>query len=133
MNLEPYIAVSGEGGLFKLVTSKSSGLVLEHIDTGKSSFYSMRKHEFTPLGTVAIYTLGGTVPLVDVFKTMKEKKEALPVVSHKAEKHEIEQYVESVLPDYDEDRVNLSDMKKLVKWFTFLDSRGLLEDSSEEE
>lgn len=133
MNLEPYIAVSGEGGLFKMVTSKSSGLVLEHLDTGKSSFYSMRKHEFTPLGTVAIYTLGSTVPLVEVFTTMKEKQAELPVVSHKAARHEIEQYVETILPEYDEDRVNLSDMKKLVKWFAFLEERGLLETSSEEE
>jgi len=133
MNLEPFIAVAGERDLFKLVTSKSSGLVLASLDTKKSSFYSMRKHEFTPLGTVAVYTLGSTTPLVEVFQSMQDKKAEHPVVSHKAEKHVIEEYFETVLPDYDEDRVSFSDMKKIVKWFSFLDTRGLLGEASSEE
>ena len=133
MNLEPFIAVSGQAALFKMVTSKSSGLVLENLDSGKTSFFSMRKHEFTPLGTVAVYTLGSTTPLVEVFQSMLDKKVDHPVVSHKAEKHAVEEYFEIALPDYDEDRVSFSDMKKIVKWFSFLDSRGLLKAADSEE
>ena len=132
MNLDPFVAVSSESGLFKLVASRNNGLVLENLDNGKSKFYSVRKHQFTPLGTVAIYTLTDTTPLPDVFKTMLEKYEEMPPVSLKAENHEIEEYFENILPDYDEDKVSLKDMKKVIKWFTTLNERSLL-DSSEEE
>jgi len=113
--------------LFKLVTSKPNGLVLESLDKGKAKFYSVRKHQFTPLGTVAVYTLGGTTPLVEVIKSMYEKKDSHPPVAPKSEKHVIEEYFETVLPDYDEDRVPIKDMKKIIKWFIFLNERGLLE------
>lgn len=126
MNLEPYIAVTGLGPLFKLVTSKSNGLVLSSLDDGKASFYSTRKHQFTPLGTVAVYTLGGTTPLKEVIQSMYDKMGATPPVPPKSEKHVIEEYFETILPDYDEDRVPLKDMKKIIKWFLFLNERGLL-------
>ena len=126
MNLEPYIAVSGLGPLFKLVTSKQNGLVLESLEDGKAKFYSVRKHQFTPLGTVAVYTLGGTTPLSEVMDTMLEKLSSHPPVSVKAEKHEIEEYFETILPDYDEDKVPVRDMKKIIKWFNFLNTKGLL-------
>ena len=130
MNLEPYIAVSGESGLFELVNSKNSGLVLRNIKDGKSKFYPTRKHQFTPLGTIAIYTLEDTTPLGEVFKIMRDKKATHPVVSHKSEKHIIEEYIEAILPDYDEDKVSLSDMKKIIKWFSFLDEMDLTAESA---
>ena len=132
MNLEPYIAVSGEQGLFKLVANRSNGLVLESLDNGKSKFYSIRKHQFTPLGTVAIYTLTDTSPLADIFRTMQEKLAEMPLVSTKAETHEIEEYFEGILPDYDEDRVSVKDMKKVIKWFNSLNEKGLLISEEEE-
>ncbi len=133
MNLEPFVAVSGESGLFKLVTSRNNGLVLESLDTGKSRFYSVRKHQFTPLGTVAIYTLQDATPLNEIFETMKSRLNTTPPVSVKAPKHEIEEYFESILPDYDEDRVFVNDMKKVIRWFGFLENRGLLDTSDQEE
>lgn len=132
MNLEPFVAVSSEQGLFKLVASRNNGLVLESLDSGKSKFYSVRKHQFTPLGTVAIYTLEDTTPLAEIFTTMNNKLSELPLVSTKAESHEIEEYFESILPDYDEDRVSLKDMKKVIKWFTVLKDKDLLNVGEEE-
>ena len=134
MNLEPYIAVSGEGGLFKLIATRSNGLVLENLDSlGKSKFYSTRKHQFTPLGTVAIYTLDDSTPLVDIYKTMLSKMGDLPPVSVKSERHVIEEYFDQILPEYDEDKVSLKDMKKVIKWFIKLRDHNLLVDSDEEE
>ena len=130
MNLEPYIAVSGHGPLFKLVTSKSNGLILESLEDGRTKFYSSRKHQFTPLGTVAVYTLGGTTPLSDVIGSMHEKRMETPPVITRAEKHVIEEYFETILPDYDEDKVPIKDMKKIIKWFVFLTDRGLMSDST---
>ena len=134
MNLEPYIAVSGEGGLFQLKATRSNGLVLENLDSiGKSNFYSTRKHQFTPLGTVAIYTLEDSMPLVDIYKTMLAKMVDLPPVSVKSERHVIEEYFDQILPDYDEDKVSIKDMKKVIKWFMKLHEHNLLTSSNSEE
>ena len=134
MNLEPYIAVSGEGGLFQLKATRSNGLVLENLDSiGKSNFYSTRKHQFTPLGTVAIYTLEDSMPLVDIYKTILAKMADLPPVSVKSERHVIEEYFDQILPDYDEDKVSIKDMKKVIKWFMKLHEHNLLTSSNSEE
>jgi len=132
MNLESFVAVSGESGLFKLVASRNNGLVLESLTNGKTKFYSVRKHQFTPLGTVAIYTLEDTSPLSDVFSTMLEKKDEMPPVDTKSENHVIEEYFESILPEYDEDKVSVKDMKKVIRWFNILLEKGLLESGEEE-
>ncbi len=133
MNLESFVSVSSEAGLFKLIANRSNGLVLEGLESGKSKFYSGRKHKFTPLGTVAIYTLTDSSPLSEVFKTMLDKYAEMAPVSVKSENHIIEQYFENILPDYDEDKVSLKDMKKVIKWFTLLKEKGLLAAESEEE
>ena len=134
MNLENYIAVSGLPGLFKLVNSRNNGLIVSDIDTGKSKFVSIRKHQFTPLATVAIYTYDDATELKIIFRTMLEKFEENPPVSIKEQSSVIASYFGSILPDYDVDRVQISDMKKVIKWFNFLNERNLINlDSDEEE
>lgn len=138
MDLEKYVVVSGKSGVHKIVTSRSNGLVVQDIDTNKSIFCSSRKHQFTPLSTVGIYTLSDTVELSTIFTKMKEIIDTTPPVPVNSPKHEIEEYFETIIPDYDEDKVYVSDMKKVIKWFNFLNERNLVtfsdkEDSNEEE
>ena len=135
MKLDDYIAVSGVSEVHKLVTSKSNGLILANLDTGKTKFYPVRKHQFTPMASVAIYTLEDTIPLVDVFVRMKDKMSEFPVPKASEDKMVLLEYFEHIVPDYDEDRVYVSDIKKVVKWFTYLNDRKILEKvaSSEEE
>ena len=133
MELEDFVAVSGLPGIFKINTSRNNGLVVDDIDTGKSKFCSVRKHQFTPLGTVAIYTLSDTVELKEVFKKMKEKASIVPIIETSASKEDLEAYFREIIPDYDEDRVYVSDMKKVLKWYAFLDKRNLLDSTGEEE
>ncbi len=131
MNLEPYLSVSGQPGLFKIVASRSNGMILESFEQKKAKFFSVRKHQFTPLGTVAIYTLEGTESLEQVFQNMKDKFADNPPINPKSEKHQIEEYFESVLPNYDEDKVSIKDMKKVIKWFTCLNEKGILDEKDE--
>jgi len=133
MKLDDFVAVSGLPGVFKINTSRNNGLVVEDLDTGKSKFCSVRKHQFTPLGTVAIYTLTDTIELKEVFAKMTALKETNPPVLPNDDKMKVQQYFETIIPDYDEDKVYVSDMKKVIKWFNFLDHRGLLVGSDEEE
>jgi hypothetical protein len=135
MNLDKYIAVSGLPGLYELVNSRSNGLLVSDIDTKKTRFVSMRKHQFTPLATVAIYTYDDATELKVIFKTMLEQFGENPPISIKENSDDIRSYFATILPDYDVDRVQVSDIKKVIKWFNFLHERSLIvfSDSDEEE
>lgn len=133
MNLENYIAISGMPGLFKMINSRSNGLLVSDIDTGKTKFVSIRQHQFTPLATVAIYTVDDATELKVIFKTMLEQLETNPPVNIKDSATLLREYFAQILPDYDEDRVQVSDIKKVIKWFNFLNERNLLDVAGDEE
>ena len=137
MNLKDILAVSGMPGLFKLVNSRSNGLLVTSLDdSSRTIFCSMRKHQFTPMETVAIYTMSDTVELTTIMERMLDQLEENPPASPSGNKTEIEDYFSSIVPDYDEDRVYISDMKKVIKWFTILNEKGFLAaapESDEEE
>lgn len=135
MNLEKFVAVSGFTGLFKLINTRSNGILISDPDTGKTRFVSARQHQFTPLATVGIYTYEDTVELEKVFESIKELAAETPVVEPGSSPAVLREYFAKVLPEYDPDKVHISDIKKVVKWYEFLNSRGLLEKttSSEEE
>ena len=138
MNIKNIIAVSGLPGLFKIVSTKNNGLLVADPDTGKTKFCSVRQHQFTPMETVAIYTEDDTVAIDTVFKTMLDKQEELAVPAANAEHKELQKYFSVIIPDYDRDKVFHSDMKKVIKWFNYLNDRGYLtaepeKDHSEEE
>ncbi len=133
MKLDEYIAVSGMSDVYKLVTNKPNGLILADLDSGKTKFYPVRKHQFTPMASVAIYTLEDTIPLVDVFARMKEKLGTLAVPKASEDKMKLLEYFENIVPDYDEDRVYVSDIKKVIKWFTFLNDRKILDSGIDRE
>lgn len=122
MKLENVVAISTLPGLYKLVASRNNGLLVENFDTGKTKFCSVRKFQFTPLETVSIYTSTDTTPVIDVIKIMLDK----PPIDLKSSSKDLIAYFETVLPDFDRDRVHISDIKKLIKWYNFLDERKML-------
>lgn len=126
MNLEKLVAVTGLPGIHRITGNRGNGVILEDLDTGKMKFASMRKYQFTPLESIAIYTNEDSVELAKVFRNMLEQKEDNPPVSHSGKKEDIKEYFADIVPDYDPDQVHMSDMKKVIKWFTFLDARNLL-------
>ena len=125
MDLDNILSVSGLPGLYKLVTTRSNGLVIEDFDSGKKTFISMRKHQFTPLESIGIYTYTDVSDIRDVFRKIEAVEVDIPDAS--AQGSAFHDFFRSVLPDYDESRVYLSDIKKLVKWYAFLKERNLLE------
>lgn len=132
MNLKDILAVSGLPGLYKLVNSRNNGLLVTGLDdSARTLFCSTRKHQFTPMETVAIYTMADTIELSEIFERMLDQLEENPPASPKGKKDEIEDYFSSIVPDYDEDRVYISDMKKVIKWFTILNEKGFLTDAPE--
>ncbi|MEL6140011.1 MAG: DUF5606 domain-containing protein [Bacteroidota bacterium] len=133
MKIDNILAVTGLPGLYTMVTERKGGLIVESIDTGKRRFAPARKHQFAPLESMAIYTDDGEAePLRTVFKRMLEQREDNPVPEVKASKEVHFEYLADILPNYDPDRVHASDLKKLLKWFHYLDGNGIFDTSEEE-
>ena len=133
INLENLVAVSGLPGLFRIESNRPNGLLIENIDTGRTKFASVRKHQFTPLETIGIYTYDDTEALGDVFQTMKAQMDDNPATSPKSPSDELQDYFRSVLNDYDEDKVRPNDISKIIKWFNFLKERDMLVEVEEKE
>jgi Domain of unknown function (DUF5606) len=127
MNLDKLIAITGMSGIYRAVTSRKNGMIVEDLDLRQQRFVPMRGYQFSPLQTIGIYTDNNeTLPLEDVFQKMLDAIETHPPVAHDATSKELFGYLEKVLPNYDKDQVKQSDVRKLIKWFVFLNQRGLL-------
>lgn len=131
MSLEKLVAVSGKSGIFKMVGNRSNGLILQDLDTQKRVFASSRLHQFTPLESISIYTedenqQDETASLAMVFTNMIDNMDLYPPVSPKASGLDIRQYFAKILPNYDRDKVLVSDIKKIIKWFNYLTERNLI-------
>ena len=133
MKLENVLAVSAMPGLYKLVTTRKNGLVVEDFDSGKRIFISLRKHQFTPLQSVAIYTYSDVEEIQEIFKRMGDQKAVNPVPDFTESSEVLRTYFREILPEYNEDRVYLSDIKKIIKWYAFLEERNMLQQSSIDE
>lgn len=131
MKLTDIVAVSGMPGLYKMVASRDNGMIVEDFDTGSRTFASVRKYQFTPLETVGIYTYKDVLDLTDVFKTMEKTRVKMPDAN--APGAELHKWFRKIVKDYDEDRVFVGDIKKVIKWYSFLKERKVFEQSDEEE
>ena len=127
MKFDEMVAVSGLSGIFKMVANRSNGLIIEDVDTGKKKLAPARKHQFTPLASIGIYTGDeDTTELSVVFRTMRDQVEKNPPISPNSSGQELSTYFASILPEYDRDKVFSGDIKKLIKWFNFLHQRNLI-------
>ncbi len=117
VQLDQIIAVSSKPSLFKAISSKANGLILEDLATGKNGFYSGRVYQFSPLDSMGLYTLSGTMPLKEVYENFLSKEGEFPIPGEN-EKEEIHrEFFSKVIPEYDAYRVHARDMKKCLKWF----------------
>ncbi len=126
--IDELIAVSGLPGLYKMVANRNNGLIVEDIETGKRRFCSIRKHQFTPLGSISIYTMTDTISLQNVLRKIDSQENEYPVPDTKADKSILVAYFANIVPDFDRDKVYPSDIKKLIKWYQFLQEHNLLAD-----
>jgi hypothetical protein len=133
MKLKELIAVSGLPGLFKMAGSRANGIIIEDLDTGKRKFVPSRKHQFSPLETISIFTMNDSESLLDVLRKMHVMKEDLPIVPAKSSNDQLRSYFTQILPEHDSDRVFPRDIQKIIKWYDFLHTRQLLDKISDEE
>ncbi|MFX0558169.1 DUF5606 domain-containing protein [Maribacter sp. CXY002] len=125
MGLDKILSVAGKPGLYKLITQTRSGFVAESLLDGKRVSVGLRSN-VSVLSEIAIYTLEEELPLRDVFLKIQVKEKGNKTsVSHKDEKIKMEEYFFEILPNYDEDKVYASDIKKIIQWYNILLENGI--------
>jgi hypothetical protein len=133
MSLEKILSIGGKPGLYKLVTQTRTGFVAESLLDGKKITVSIRSN-VSVLSEIAIYTLDEELPLREVFQKIQLKeKGGKTSIPHKSEKIKLEEYFFEVLPNYDEDRVYASDIKKVIQWYNLLQEHGITDFSEDNE
>jgi len=119
MALEQILSVSGKSGLYKLVGQMKNGIIVESIGDGKR-FPVHGSAKVSALEEISIYTETEEVPLKDVFKKIYDKEKGKQGISHKEDSKKVKAYFETILPDYDKERVYASDMAKVIRWYNML-------------
>jgi len=137
MDLSKILSIAGKPGLFKMVSQSKSGLIVESLVDGRR-IPAFSHERISSLEEISIFTEVDDIPLKDVFQKLFEKENGKKTISHKSSAKDLKALMESVLPDYDKERVYVSDIKKLVNWYNLLVDKNLIDidetkDDSEEE
>jgi hypothetical protein len=135
MKLDNIVAVSGLGGLHKLLATRNNGLLIESFENGKRQFVSVRKHQFTPLATIGIYTYTDVAAIGDVLQKVHDTKESNPIPDPNDKAEDLRAWFKTIVSDHDEDRVHINDIRKVIKWYNFLQAHawGMITSTDEEE
>ena len=122
MELSEIASISGKGGLFKVLKPGNSGVLLESLDATKTRVVASAAQRLSLLSEISIYTTTkeGTVALEDVLKKIHKEFNNDLGVDGNSDGNELKSFLKSVLPEFDESRVYVSDIKKLVKWYSLL-------------
>lgn len=127
MNLEKILAISGKPGLYVLKVQTRTGFVAESLLDGKKITVNL-KSNVSLLSEISIYTYDGEKPLTEVMQRIATKENKGQAISHKEDNATLAAYFKEILPDYDEERVYPSDIKKVLNWYNTLQAKGLVTD-----
>lgn len=125
MDLSTILSITGKPGLFKLISQTKNGALVESLLDSRR--YPAFAHEkISSLEDISIFTTDDDISLKEVFQKIYEKENGGDCIDNKAPEQEIRAYMEQVLPNYDRERVYLSDMRKLFSWYKILNAKQLI-------
>ena len=127
MNLDKILAISGKPGLYVLKVQTRTGFVAESLLDGKKITVNL-KSNVSLLSEISIYTYEGEKPLTEVMQKIAVKENKGQAISHKEDNATLSAYFKEILPEYDEERVYPSDIKKVLNWYNTLQAKGLVTD-----
>ena len=121
------LAIAGKPGLYKLVTRGNNNLIVEALDATHRRMPAFATDRITSLGDIAMFTETDDVPLTDVLENLKnlEGGKKASINEKKASSAELREYFSKVLPEWDQDRVKDSHIKKLITWYNILIENGI--------
>jgi len=140
MDLKEIMSISGMPGLYKVIANRTDGLIVEGLHDKAKKFVSSRQNMFTPLENITLYTTDDSVELRLILSDMKKNEKNHPIPDlKKADDTSLKAYMKLMVSNYDEEKVYVSDIKKLIKWYELLDANNLVsviedvvEDATEE-
>ena len=125
MNVDKILAISGKPGLYALKVQTRTGFVAESLLDGKRITVGLRSN-VSLLSEISMYTHTAEKPLVEVMRAIAIKENEGPAISAKEDSAKLVAYFTEILPDYDQDRVYASDIKKVINWYGILQAKGLV-------
>ncbi|MGV8994299.1 MAG: DUF5606 domain-containing protein [Flavobacterium sp.] len=125
MTLDKILAISGKPGLYVLRVQTRSGFVAESLQDGKKITVGLRSN-VSLLSEISIYTNDDEKLLADVMRNIAIKENNGPAISHKEDNATMAAYFKEILPNYDQDRVYPSDIKKVLNWYNMLQAKGMV-------
>lgn len=132
MKVNEILAISGYPGLYRYVANNRNGIIIESI-VDERRLIVPQTAKVSSLGDIAIFTVADDVALTDVFQMMADTFETKETISHKSDDKLLKEIFEKALPDYDKDRVRISDIKKIISWYNLLIKAGVTSFKVEEE
>ncbi|GAA0890399.1 hypothetical protein GCM10009122_00770 [Fulvivirga kasyanovii] len=136
MEYSDIASVAGKGGLFKIVKPTRTGVILESLDDKKQKLVASATQRISVLSDISIYTTDqeGSRPLEDVFRQINKEFNGDLGVTPTSEPDELKAFIKHIIPDYDPQRVYVSDIKKVINWYNALKQNApeLLEEKPEE-
>jgi len=125
MDLTKIMSVSGKSGLFLSVGQTKNGLIVESL-TDKKRFPVYVSDKVSALEDISVFTIDKDLPLKEVLKKVFDKEKGGPCIDSKLDDTKLKAYFTEILPDYDKERVYVSDMRKMFSWYNLLQSLGML-------
>ncbi len=117
MEFQDIISISGKPGLFLVQKQRNDGLILSRLDGTEKRFYASRSNLFSPLENISIYTLEDSILLKELFEKLDAKYNKELSIEASASASDLRAFMAECLPEYDKERVHVSDIKKVIKWY----------------
>lgn len=130
--LKEILSIAGKPGLQRLISNASNAIIVESLIDGKR-FPAYSNSKIIALEDISIYTENEDMPLKEVFKRIYDKENGKPTINHKESQEKITAYFNEIVPEYDKERVYISDIRKIIQWYNLLVSRGILNFEQEQE
>ena len=126
MEFKDVLAISGMPGLYKYVAQSKNGIIVEALADGRRMNASATSR-VSALSEISMFTEGEDIPLAEVFTRMYAHTEGKEAISHKESADKLKAFFGEVLPEWDRERVHVSDIKKAISWFNILVAAGMTE------
>jgi hypothetical protein len=130
MDLSKILSIAGKNGLFKVVSQAKNAVIVESLVDGKR-FPAFGNEKISSLEEISVFTTGDDISLKDVFKAFHTSLEGKPAIDSKSDNASLKNFFLEMVPDFDQERVYVSDIKKMISWYNMLLEHNLLDFTEE--
>ncbi|MBC8173319.1 MAG: DUF5606 domain-containing protein [Chitinophagales bacterium] len=128
MRIKEIVSIGGLSGLYKMETQKVNGMIVTSLTEGWTKFISNREHLFSPLENISIYTSDENVDFADVMIAIHNQIQTVPIIDSKSDNKDLREWFVKIIPAHDQEKVYVSDIRKIIKWYEILSEKGVIDD-----